>query len=157
MGARPIMKVLFKRDVPDVAKAGHVKEVADGYARNFLIPRGFAVAATTAALKQVADVEAAAARHAAEEEHVARALKSRLEAQPIVVEAKAGAQGRLYGSLTTTDVVSAVHKQLGTTLDRRDLDITEPVRQVGSYHVSARLHRAVTATITVEVRALGSA
>jgi large subunit ribosomal protein L9 len=73
-----------------------------------------------------------------------------------VVEAKAGAQGRLYGSLTTSDVVTAVSKQLGVNVDRRDLDITEPVRQVGSYHVSARLHRAVTATITVEVRALGS-
>jgi len=150
------MKVLFKRDVPDVAKAGQVKDVADGYARNFLIPRGFAVAATNAALKQVADLQAAAARHAADEEQSARELKIRLEARPIVVEAKAGAQGRLYGSLTTSDVVAAVHKQLGTSLDRRDLDITEPVRQVGSYHVSARLHRTVTATITVEVRALGS-
>jgi large subunit ribosomal protein L9 len=151
------MKVLFKKDVPDVAKAGQVKDVADGYARNFLIPRGFAVAATSAALKQVADVQAAAARHAADEERGARALKERLEAQPIVVEAKAGAQGRLYGSLTTSDVATAVQKQLGTSLDRRDLEIAEPVRQVGSYHVNARLHRTVTATITVEVRALGSA
>ena len=151
------MKVLFRKEVPDVAKAGQVKEVADGYARNFLIPRGLAVAATNTALKEVAELQAAAARHAADEEKSARALKGRLEAQPIVVEAKAGAAGRLYGSLTTSDVVTAVQKQLGTSLDRRTLDITEPVRQVGSYHVSARLHRAVTATITVEVRALGSA
>ena len=151
------MKVLFRKDVPDVARAGQVKEVADGYARNFLIPRGFAVAATNAALKEVAELQAAAARHAADEEKNARALKGRLEAHPIVVEAKAGAQGRLYGSLTTADVVSAVQKQLGTGLDRRVLDIVEPVRQVGSYHVTARLHRGVTATITVEVRALGSA
>src|ERR1700716_1527028 len=107
------MKVLFKKDVADVAKAGQVKEVADGYARNFLIPRGFAIAATSNALKQVSDLQAAAARHAAEEEQVARKLKERLEAQPVVVEAKAGAQGRLYGSLTTSDVVSAVSKQLG--------------------------------------------
>jgi large subunit ribosomal protein L9 len=151
------MKVLFQKDVPDVARAGQVKEVADGYARNFLIPRGFAVAATPTALKQVAELQAAAAKHAAEEEKVARTLRDRLEGTPIIVEAKAGAQGRLYGSLTTSDVVAAVQKQLGTSLDRRDLDIAEPVRQVGSYHVTARLHRAVTATITVEVRALGSA
>jgi large subunit ribosomal protein L9 len=150
------MKVLFKKDVPDVAKAGQVKDVADGYARNFLIPRGLAVAATTAALKQVADLQAVAARHAAEEEHAARALKERLEAQPVVVESKAGSQGRLYGSLTTTDVANAIQKQVGTAIDRRDLEITEPVRQVGSYKVSARLHRAVTATVTVEVRAIGS-
>jgi large subunit ribosomal protein L9 len=151
------MKVLFKKDVADVATAGQVKEVADGYARNFLIPRGLAVAATNAALKQVADVQAAATRHAAEEEQTARGLKDRLESQPVVVEAKAGSQGRLYGSVTTADVATAIQKQLGTTLDRRDLEIPDPVRQIGSYQVTARLHRAVTATVTVEVRAIGGA
>jgi large subunit ribosomal protein L9 len=151
------MKVLFKKDVPDVAAAGQVKEVADGYARNFLIPRGLAVAATPTALKQVADLQAAAARHAAEEAQAARGLKQRLEAQPIVVDAKAGAQGRLYGSVTTADVATAIQNQLGTTLDRRDLEIPEAVRQVGTYNVNARLHRGVTATLTLEVRALGSA
>ena len=151
------MKVLFKKDVADVAKAGQVKDVADGYARNFLIPRGLAVTATPAALKQVADLQAAAARHAAEEEQAARELKVRLEQQSIVVEAKAGQQGRLYGSLTTADVAAAVQSQLGVALDRRELEIAEPVRQVGAHQVSARLHRAVTATLTVEVRAIGSA
>src|SRR5919197_3402245 len=151
------MRVLFKKDVADVAKAGQVKEVADGYARNFLIPRGLAVAATAGALKQVADVQAVAARHAAEEEQSARNLKQRLEALPIVVEAKAGSQGRLYGSVTTADVASAIQKQIGATIDRRDLEIPDPVRQIGSYKVTARLHRAVTATVTVEVRAVGSA
>jgi large subunit ribosomal protein L9 len=151
------MKVLFKKDVPDVARAGQVKDVADGYARNFLIPRGLAVAATTSALKQVAEVQAVASRHAAEEEHAARDLKQRLESQPIVVQAKAGSQGRLYGSVTTADVASAIQKQVGTTLDRRNLEITEPVRQVGSYQVAARLHRTVTANVTIEVRAARSA
>ena len=151
------MKVLFKKDVPEVARAGQVKDVADGYARNFLIPRGLAVAATPAALKQVADLQAAAARHAAEQEQAAVHLKEQLEARPVVIESKAGAQGRLYGSITTADVAAAIQKQLGTTLDRRDLDITDPVRQVGSYQVTARLHRSVTATVTVEVRAIGSA
>jgi len=149
------MKVLFKKDVQDVAKAGQVKEVADGYARNFLIPRGLAVAATSSALKQVADLQATAARHAAEEEQSARNLKARLEAQPVVIEAKAGSQGRLYGSVTTADVASAIQKQLGTTLERRDLELADAVRQVGTYQVSARLHRAVSATVTIEVRAIG--
>jgi large subunit ribosomal protein L9 len=148
------MKVLFKKDVADVAKAGQVKDVADGYARNFLIPRGFAVVATSSALKQAADLQATAARHAAEEERAAQQLKEQLEAQPVVIEAKAGSQGRLYGSVTTADVATAIQKQLGTSLDRRDLEIAEPVRQVGSYHVSARLHRAVTATLTIDVRAV---
>jgi large subunit ribosomal protein L9 len=151
------MKVLFKKDVADVARAGQVKDVADGYARNFLIPRGLAVAATAGALKQVADVQAVAARHAAEEEQAARELKQRLEAQPIVIEAKAGSQGRLYGSVTTADVATAIQKQIGASVDRRDLEIDDPVRQVGSYQVSARLHRAVTAMVTIEVRAIGGA
>lgn len=151
------MKVLFKKAVPDVAAAGQVKDVADGYARNYLIPRGLAVVATAATLKQVAEVQAAAQRHAAHEEQAARDLKARLEAQPIVVESKAGAQGRLYGSITTADVAAAIQKQLGVSLDRRELDIADPVRQVGSYQVTARVHRAVTATITVEVRAIGNA
>jgi large subunit ribosomal protein L9 len=150
------MKVLFKKDVPDVAHAGQVKDVADGYARNYLIPRGLAVAATPAALKQVADVQAAAARHAAEEEQSARSLKERLEAEPIVLQAKAGSQGRLYGSVTTTDIAEAVQRQLGTAVDRRALDLEEHIRQVGSYQVKARLHRAVLATLTVEVRAAGA-
>lgn len=148
------MKVLFKKDVADVARAGQVKEVADGYARNFLIPRGFAVVATNNALKQAADLQAVAARHAAEEERAARQLKEQLEAQPVVIEAKAGTQGRLYGSVTTADVAAAIQTQLGTSLERRDLEIAEPVRQVGSYQVSARLHRAVTATLTIDVRAV---
>jgi large subunit ribosomal protein L9 len=149
------VKVLFKKDVADVAKAGQVKEVADGYARNYLIPRGLAVVASPAALKQVANVHAVVARRASEEEESARALKKRLEAQPIILEAKAGATGRLYGSITTADVVDAVKRQLGADLDRRDVEITEPVRQLGSYHVTARLHKAVTASIPIEVRAVG--
>jgi large subunit ribosomal protein L9 len=149
------MKVLFKKDVPDVAKAGQVKDVADGYARNFLIPRGLAVIATSAALRQVADVRAVAARHAADEERHARDLQQRLEAQPIVIDAKAGSQGRLYGSVTTADVGTAIQKQIGATVDRRNLDIPDPVRQVGTYRVTVRLHRNVTATMTIEVRAIG--
>ncbi len=149
------MKVLFKKDVPDVAKAGQVKDVADGYARNFLIPRGLAVAATSGALRQVSDLQAVAVRHAAEEEQTARGLKQRLEAQPIVIEAKAGSQGRLYGSVTTTDVANAIQKQLGANIDRRELDIAEPVRLVGSYQVTARLHRSVTANVTIDVRPAG--
>src|SRR5438270_7768031 len=110
-----VMKVLFKKDVPDVARAGQVKDVADGYARNFLIPRGLAVVATAGTLKQVADVQAVAARHAADDEHAARDLKQRLEAQPIVVEAKAGSQGRLYGSVTAADISTAIQKQIGVS------------------------------------------
>jgi len=151
------MKVLFKRDVPDVAKAGQVKEVADGYARNFLIPRGLAVAASAGALKQVAEIQAVAARHAADEQQGAQNLRQRLEAQPIVIEAKAGSQGRLYGSVTGADVASAIQKQIGASVDRHNLEMPDHIRNIGSYQVSVRLHRAVSATVTVEVRPVGGA
>ena len=151
------MKVLFKKDVADVARAGQVKDVADGYARNYLIPRGLAVAASAGALKQVSEVQAVAARRASEEEDAARELKERLEAQPVVLQAKAGSTGRLYGSITTADVVTAVKKQLGADLDRRDVEIAEPVRQLGTYQVTARLHKSVTASLNIEVRAVGGA
>ena len=151
------MKVLFKRDVPDVAKAGQVKEVADGYARNFLIPRGLAVAASAGALKQVAEIQAVAARHAADEQQGAQNLRQRLEAQPIVIEAKAGSQGRLYGSVTGADVASAIQKQIGASVDRHNLEMPDHIRNIGSYQVSLRLHRAVTATVTIEVRPVGGA
>lgn len=148
------VKVLFKKDVKDVARAGEVKDVADGYARNFLLPRGLAVVATAGTLKQVEQLKAANARHAAEEQQVARDLQARLEAQPVVLSAKAGAQGRLYGSVTSADVVEAVRQQHGVELERREIELPEAIRQVGSFTGSVRLHRNVSARLTLDVRAL---
>jgi large subunit ribosomal protein L9 len=147
------MKVLFKQDVKDVARAGQVKDVADGYARNFLIPRGLAVAATAATLKQVADQQAVSARRAADEEKAARALKDRLEAQPVAVKVKAGSQGRLYGSVTAQDLVDAVQETLGIPLDKRHVELSDSVRTVGTYTATVRLHRNVSARLTLDVRA----
>ena len=147
------MKVLFKQDVEGVAKAGQVKDVADGYARNYLIRRGLAVVATPGALKNAAAEQATVSRRAADEEKGARDLKERLEAQPIVVRSKAGAQGRLYGSITNADVAQAIKQQLGVDVDRRHVELAEPIRQVGEHQASARLHRAVTAKLTLDVQA----
>lgn len=147
------MKVLFTRDVQGAGKAGQVKDVADGYARNFLVPRGLAVPATASTLKQVEERRTAAVRRTAEEERAARELKARLEAQPVVVQAKSGSQGRLYGSVTNADVAAAIQRQLGAEVDRREIEIDEPIRQVGAYRVRARLGRGVTATVAIDVRA----
>lgn len=146
------MKVLFKKDVEGVARAGDVKDVADGHARNFLVPRGLAVPATTATLKQHAAQQAAAVRREADEERAARELRARLEAQPITLSAKGGTQGRLYGSVTSTDVVAAVSQQLGVALDRREVELREPIRSVGTYHATAKIHRKVTARLTLDVQ-----
>ena len=147
------MKVLFKQDVEGVAKAGQVKDVADGYARNYLIRRGLAVVATPGALKTAASAQATASRRAADEQKGARELKERLEAQPIVVRSKAGSQGRLYGSVTNADVAAAVKQQLGVEIDRRHVEVNEPIRQIGEHQATARLHHSVTARLTLDVQA----
>jgi large subunit ribosomal protein L9 len=146
------MKVVFKKDVAGVAKAGEVKEVADGHARNFLLPRGLAVAASAQALKQQADQNAAAKKRAAEEEKAARELKAKLEAGAIKVVAKSGAGGRLYGSVTNADVADAIKAQLDITIDRREIEI-DAIRQVGTFKATIKLHRVVTAKLTLEVEA----
>jgi large subunit ribosomal protein L9 len=146
------MKVVLSKDVKGVGSAGEVKDVSDGYARNFLIPRGLAVAATTSALEQVAAKRNAAARRQAKEEADARQVAQRIAAQPLVVRAKAGEKNRLYGSVTSQDIADAIGSALGQPFDRRKVELQDPIRAVGSYTVPVRVARNVTARVTVEVQ-----
>lgn len=145
------MKVLLRSDVSGVGKRGDLVDVADGYARNFLVPKGFAIKATPGVERQAAsmrrsrDVRDAHARSTAEE--IARTLVP----QVITITARAGAEGKLFGSITTADVAEAVQAQTGLELDKRDLEIAEPIKALGSHGVSARLHSDVQFQITVEV------
>jgi large subunit ribosomal protein L9 len=147
------MRLLLRSDVQGVGKKGDLVDVADGYARNFLVPRGLAMKASKGAEAQAAsmrrsrDVRDAADRSAAEE--IAKVLVP----QVIDVSAKAGAEGRLFGSVTTADVVDAVHAQTGVELDRRTLHIDEPIKSLGTHAVQAKLHADVEFAITVEVAA----
>jgi len=147
------MRLLLRADVEGLGHKGDVVEVADGYGRNYLVPRGMAIVATDGAERQaeamrrsraVAD---AAARAAAEEMAVALV--------PVVVNlsARAGAEGKLFGSVTTAEVVEAVAAQFNIDLDRRDLHIEEPIREVGTHRVVARPHTEVQFEITLEVTA----
>ncbi|MFN8524890.1 MAG: 50S ribosomal protein L9 [Chloroflexota bacterium] len=147
------MKVILKKDVKGTGKAGEVKDVADGYARNFLIPRQLAVPATTSALKGVEARNAADAKRAANEEAAARELAERVSATTVAIVAKVGDQGRLYGSITSADLAESLGKQLSHEFDKRAINLPDPIRQTGSHKVPIRLHRAVTTTINVEVRA----
>ena len=147
------MRLLLRADVEGLGHKGDVVEVADGSGRNYLVPRGMAIVATDGAERQaeamrrsraVAD---AAARAAAEEMAVALV--------PVVVNlaARAGAEGKLFGSVTTAEVVEAVAAQFAIELDRRDLHIEEPIREVGTHRVVARPHTDVQFEITLEVTA----
>ena len=145
------MKVVLRADVTRLGNKGDILDVADGYARNYLVPRGLALQASPGVVEQAAamrrsrDVRDARERGAAEE--VARALVP----QVVRIVARAGGGGRLFGSVTTTDVAEAVREQTGIELDRRRLHLDEPIREVGTHRVTARLHADVEFPVTVEV------
>ena len=147
------MKVILRADVDRVGKKGDILDVADGYARNFLVPRGLALKATSGAIDQAAamrrarDVRDAAERSAAED--IARQLVPRV----ITVAARAGAEGKLFGSVTVVDVVDAVQAQTSLALDRRKVQLDEPIREVGTHRVTVKLHPEVEFPVTVEVSA----
>lgn len=146
------MKVILNKDVPGTGKAGEVKDVADGYARNYLLPRKLAVAASGGALKEVEQKKAAVQKKAAAEEAAARELADRLTQAPVILSAKVGDQGRLYGSITSGDIAEQLSAHLGQPVDKRKIELTDPIRSLGTYEVTIRLHRAVTATVKVDVQ-----
>jgi large subunit ribosomal protein L9 len=145
------MKVVLRRDVAQVGKKGDIVDVADGYARNFLVPKGMAFQATAGveaqatAMRRGRDVRDASDRSAAEA--VAKTLVPRV----VTISARAGAEGKLFGSVTTTEIAEAVAAQTGIEIDRRKLHLDEPIRSVGQHLVPAKLHAEVEFPITVEV------
>src|SRR5579871_541728 len=114
------MKVVLRKDVPSLGKAGDIKEVADGYARNYLIPRALAAPATRTAVANVSAHHAAEARQQERLEAEHRALAARIDATPLTIQARTGEQGRLYGSITGADVADALSKSLRQPIDKRD-------------------------------------
>jgi len=144
------MKIVLRADVEHVGHKGDIVDVADGYARNFLVPRGLALRATSGIQKQADAMRRsrdARDRHARD---AARAIADQL-APTIRIEARAGEGGRLFGSVTSSDVAGAVNAQLGVDIDRRDIALDEPIKELGTSELVVRLHRDVTATLRVEV------
>jgi large subunit ribosomal protein L9 len=145
------MKLLLRSDVAGLGLKGDVVEVADGYGRNYLVPRGMAILASAgverqaSAMRRSRKVRDTADRSAAED--IARVLVPAV----ITVSARAGAEGKLFGSVTTSEVADAVQEQLGIELDRRLLHVDEPIRELGSHGVQARLHTDVQFQISIEV------
>ena len=144
------MKVILRADVDGVGKKGDVVDVADGHGRNLLIPQGLALKATPGAERQAEamrrsrELSDAAARSEAEE------MATRLVGMTITIAARAGDGGKLFGSVTTTDVATAVEEQAKVVLDRRVLD-AEPIKELGTHMVTAKVHTDVQFPITVEV------
>ena len=144
------MEVILKEDVANLGHRGDVVKVADGYGRNFLLPRKLALQATLANKAVIEQMKAAAARRSAEEKVQAQALVAKLEPLTLSFTRKSGENGQLFGSVTTADIASELSAK-GFEIDRRKIQLSEPIKSLGSFTVSVKLHREVTAHVGVHV------
>ena len=147
------MKILLTEDVRKLGKAGEVVDVADGYARNFIIPKKLGVEATKAVLNDWETKKKADAARRAKEEEEAIALAAQYNGKWITVKEKAGENGKLFGSVTPQDVADAIEKQLGLTVDKKKVVVPEDIKPVGEYDVTLRLMASAAASIHMKVEA----
>ena len=150
------MRVVFLDDVPGVALGGEVKEVKNGFARNYLIPQNLAVAATRNALQRVEKLGEEAETNRLKTLQDMKALAELLDGIRIDVEMRAGASGRLYGSVTNTVVAEKIAELTDREIDRRTVDLSEPIRALGTFELGIRVHPEATATVTLLVYPSGS-
>jgi large subunit ribosomal protein L9 len=144
------MKVIFLQDVKGQGKKGEVKDVSEGYARNFLFPRGLAKEASQGNLKTLEVQKQSEERRKQQEKQEAEALGKRLDAMTVVIRAKAGEGGRLFGAITSKQVSEALAKE-GIEVDKRKIELDEPIRTLGITKVPVKLHPQVRATLSVQV------
>jgi large subunit ribosomal protein L9 len=145
------MKVILLQDVKGKGKKGQMLEVSDGYARNFMLPRKLAVEATADAINTMRMNDKAAAEKAARERAEALEISKKLAALILVVTAKGGGAGRLFGSVTNQEIADALAKNAGIKLDKRKIVIADPIKSVGTYTVTCKLGYEITAPLTIKV------
>ena len=145
------MKVVLQKDVPGLGKKDTAVDVAEGYARNYLIPRGLPLPASSAALKRIEVIRDAERRKEAREEAKAREDARRLKEQGVTIRAKAGEKGRLYGSITAKDVADAIRTVIGVDVDRRKIELKDPIRELGEHMVTVKLFSGVSADVMITV------
>lgn len=145
------MKVILKQDVRALGKKGEIKEVADGYARNFLFPRELAQEATAGNLKALASLKEGAAKKELQNEAEARAMAQKLEALTVDFKAKTGEGGRLFGSITGKDIADRIQQLTRIELDKRKVELDEAIKALGSHQVKLHIYKGVSVTVTVRV------
>ncbi len=145
------MQIILQEDVEKLGHRGEVVEVAEGYARNYLLPHKLAIPATSASLKGLERIRGALAKRTANEKSSAEKLAELLAAVTVTLGRKAGENDQLFGSVTAADVSEALAAQ-GFTVDKRKIQLSEPIKLVGEYQVSAKLYSEVTASIKVVVQ-----
>lgn len=146
------MKLILSHDVSNLGVAGDVVTVKDGYGRNFLIPRGYAVAWTKGAQRQIDQMAAARRKRATQDIEAAQAAREALEAAPIVIQKAAGANGRLFGGVNTADVAKAASEVAGKAIDRREVNLASTIKSVGDFTGIVKLHEDVVANIKISVQ-----
>ncbi len=145
------MLVILKQDVKGTGRAGEIVKVSDGYARNMLIPKGLAVEATKGNMNNLEKAREKQAEEEAAAKKAAEELAKKLAGLTITVKTKAGEGGRLFGSITSMDISEELEKQHGIHVDKRRIQMDQPIKQLGDFKVPAKLHHDVNAELTVKV------
>lgn len=145
------MKVILQKDVKNIGKKGDVVEVAEGYGRNYLLPRGLAVEASAGNLRQVAQQREAESNRAQRELKDAENLGAKIKAKDVQVAARVGEGGRLFGSVTTQEIADQLRRQFSVEIDKRKIDLKEPIKSLGAHSVVVKVHPQVHVPITVKV------
>lgn len=148
------MKVILKQDVKSIGKKDEIHEVSDGYARNFLLPRGLAAVADAGALNVARTKSEAKAHHEAEARAAAEALADRIKGKTVAVKVKGGASGKLYGKVTAKDVAEVLSKMVGAEVDKKKVELPSSIKEFGSYDANVRLYAGVAAPFKVKVEEL---
>jgi large subunit ribosomal protein L9 len=145
------MKVILQQSVEKLGEPGDIVEVASGYARNYLVPRGLAVGAQKGALKHAENLKRAHASRQSKEKVESEALAAKLIASKVTISARAGDEGKLFGSVTAADVAEAIASQADIQVDRKDVHLEEPIRSLGTHEVRIHLFAEVDPVLSVEV------
>jgi large subunit ribosomal protein L9 len=147
------MKLVLTHEVPGLGSPGDIVEVADGYGRNYLVPKQFAIVATRGVERQVEQIKRARAAREVRDLGHAQEIAEALKALTVTLTSRAGKEGRLFGSITAGDVTDAVTKAGGPALDKRKVQLTAPIKSLGQHTVAVHLHPEVTAQLTIRVAA----
>lgn len=145
------MKVVLLEDVKGHGKKGELCNVSDGYARNFLFPKKLAVEANAAAMNELKNREEAKAHHIAEEKKAAEEIAAKINGKQVVITAKAGGSGKLFGAVTAKEIAAAVNEQFGVEIDRRKMQVAD-IKQFGEYTAEVKLYNGISAKLTVTVK-----
>jgi large subunit ribosomal protein L9 len=145
------VKVILRQDVPNLGQTGDVKQVAPGFFRNFLLPRGLAVEASSSQLKQLEHQKTAHAGNVAKAREKAGDQANQLSGITLRIPVRLGEQGRIFGSVTNKDIAEALSEQAGVTVDRHKIDLEEPLKSLGTHSVPVKLEQGVDASVNVEL------